>query len=132
LQQADNRQGEKYMSAINAVHISGNLTRDPELRYTAGGDAVCNITVAVNRKYKNGAGELKEEVCFVGATVFGKLAEICTSHLKKGSLVFVSGRLKQDTWEDPEGKKQTKTKVVVENIIFGKSIPQENEQEAVA
>jgi len=112
------------MSAINAVFVSGNITRDPELKYTNGGDPVCNFTVAVNRKYKNGQNELKEEVCFVGATAFGKLAEICTQYMKKGSPVFVHGRLKQDTWEDEGGKKQTKTKVVVENIQFGRTAEQ--------
>lgn len=102
---------------INFVVISGNLTRDPELRYTPSGQAVLELNVAVNRKYKVN-DEMKEEVSFFSAIVFGKFAEICKENLTKGSSVVVSGRLKQETWET-EGKKQSKTKIIAEQVVFG-------------
>lgn len=102
--------------SINYVVIGGNLTKDIELRYTPNGHAVADFVVAINRKYRNQAGELKEEVDFIGVTTFGKTAESCSQYLKKGSPVLVTGRLKQDRWEDDQGKPQTKTKVFADSV----------------
>ena len=81
------------MANLNKVFLIGNLTRDPELRYTPGRTAVANLGLAVNRKFKDSTGELKEEVCFLTVTVWDKQAEACCQYLKKGSPVFVEGVL---------------------------------------
>lgn len=106
------------MASLNKVMIIGNLTSDPEIRYTPKGTAVCNLTVAVNRKWKDNTGKPCEEVAFVGCTAFGKTAEIIGEHLHKGSPIFVEGRLAQESWEDKDGRKQTKTKVVIQEFQF--------------
>ena len=95
----------------------GNLTRDPELRYTASGAAVASFGLAVNRKYKAG-DEWKEEVCFVDITVWAKQAENCAEFLHKGSPVFLEGRLNFQSWETDTGQKRTKLEVVANNIQF--------------
>ena len=95
----------------------GNLTRDPELRYTASGAAVASFGLAVNRKYKAG-DEWKEEVCFVDITVWAKQAENCAEYLHKGSSVFLEGRLNFQSWETDTGQKRTKLEVVANNIQF--------------
>ncbi len=95
----------------------GNLTRDPELRYTASGAAVASFGLAVNRKYKAG-DEWKEEVCFVDITVWAKQAENCAEYLHKGSPVFLEGRLNFQSWETDTGQKRTKLEVVANNIQF--------------
>jgi len=102
---------------INQVCISGNLTADPELKYLATGNAVVNFTVAINSKYQKD-GQWIDEVDFIGVTAFGKVAENCGEYLNKGSKVTVSGKLKQDRWEDDNGKKQSKTKVVAALVEF--------------
>jgi len=95
----------------------GNLTRDPELRYTASGAAVASFGLAVNRKYKAGE-EWKEEVCFVDITVWAKQAENCAEFLHKGSPVFLEGRLNYQSWESDTGQKRNKLEVVANNIQF--------------
>jgi single-strand DNA-binding protein len=107
---------------INQVCISGNLTADPELKYLATGNAVVNFTVAINSKYQKD-GQWVEEVDFILVTAFGKVAENCGEFLNKGSKVTVSGKLKQDRWEDDNGKKQSKTKVVAALVEFMDSKP---------
>jgi single-strand DNA-binding protein len=87
------------MANLNKVFLIGNLTRDPELRYTPGGTGVANLGVAVNRRYKDSSGELKEEVCFLTVTVWDKQAEACCQHLQKGSPVFVEGVLQSRFWK---------------------------------
>jgi single-strand DNA-binding protein len=107
------------MANLNSVHLIGNLTRDPELRYTPGGAAVCEFSIAINRKWKNKqTGQMQEEVDFFDITAWGKTGEIAAEYLKKGRPVFIEGRLKQDRWETPEGKKMSKVKVTAENIQF--------------
>ncbi len=101
----------------NKVMISGNITKDIELRYTPQGTAVCDFSIAINRKYKSGE-ELKEEVSFIGVTAWSKTAELINKYCSKGSNIFIEGRLTQESWEDKEGKKNSKTKVVAENIQF--------------
>lgn len=88
------------MSSFNKVLLMGNLTRDPELKYTPKGSAVCQFGMAVNRKWKDQAGELKEEVTFVDCTAWSATAEAISKYLRKGSPIFVEGRLAQETWDD--------------------------------
>jgi single-strand DNA-binding protein len=107
------------MANFNKVILAGNLTRDPELRYTPKGTAVARITLAVNRTWKSESGESKEEVSFVDVDVWGRQAEVISQYMKKGRPLLVEGRLKQDTWEDKNTKqKQSKLKVVLESFSF--------------
>lgn len=107
------------MANFNKVIIAGNLTRDPELRYTPKGTAVARITLAVNRNYTGEDGQKKEEVSFVDVDVWGRQAEVIGQYMKKGRPLLVEGRLKQDTWEDKNTKqKQSKLKVVLESFSF--------------
>jgi len=108
------------MASFNKVILMGNLTRDPELRYTPKGTAIARITLAVNRVYTSGeGGEKKEEVSFVDIDVWGRQAEVISQYMKKGRPLLVEGRLKQDTWEDKNTKqKQSKIKVVLESFSF--------------
>lgn len=103
----------------NKVQIAGNLTRDPELRYTPKGTAIAKIGLAVNRVWTNEAGEKKEDVTFIDVDVFGRTAENCGQYLKKGRGVFVEGRLKLDSWDDKQtGAKRTRLGVVAESVQF--------------
>ncbi|MFH1846549.1 MAG: single-stranded DNA-binding protein [Candidatus Omnitrophota bacterium] len=113
---------------MNKVFLMGNLTRDPELRYVPSGTAVANFTVAVNRVYKDNAGEKKEDVSFIRVVVWGRMAEICGEYLTKGRSVLVEGRLKSRTWEDPDGQKKSALDVVATNVQFMGS--KEKRQEA--
>jgi single-strand DNA-binding protein len=107
------------MANFNKVIIAGNLTRDPELRYTPKGTAVARITLAVNRNYSTETGEKKEEVSFVDVDIWGRQAEVISQYMKKGRPLLVEGRLKQDSWEDKTTKqKQSKLKVVLESFSF--------------
>jgi len=104
---------------MNIVVISGNLTRDVELRYAPSGAAVGNVNIACNRKWKDQAGELKEEVSFFGVTIFGKQAETVAQYFKKGSPILIHGRLKQEVWDDKQtGKKRDKTVILMEAFEF--------------
>lgn len=104
-------------SSVNIVVLLGNLTRDPELKYTPSGAAVCEFAVALN--YIRGKGdEKKEDVSYVNICAFGKTAENAAEYLKKGRQVHVSGRLQEDRWETPDGQKRSKMKVVAERITF--------------
>ena len=106
------------MASYNKVLLMGNLTKDPELRYTPQGTAVVNLRLAVNRKYKSKEMELKEEVCFITAVVWNKQAETCNQYLHKGSSVFVEGRLQSRTWEDNTGGKRSVIEVRAERVQF--------------
>ncbi len=103
---------------LNKTFLIGNLTRDPELRYIPSGTAVANFGLAVNRKYTNSDGEKMDDVCFVDVAAWDKLAEICGEYLFKGSPVFIEGRLHMDSWEQDDGQKRSKLKVVAQNIQF--------------
>jgi len=105
------------MASFNKVILMGNLTRDPELRYTASGAGVTSFGLAVNRKYKQG-DEMKEDVCFVDITVWGKQGENCTQYLNKGSGVLIEGRLQFRTWETDDGQKRSKLDVVATTVQF--------------
>lgn len=102
---------------FNKVILIGNLTRDPELRYTPQGTSVCNFGLAVNRKYKQGE-EMKEEVTFINIVVFGKQADTCGQYLNKGSSVLVEGRLHESRWETEDGQKRSKHEIVAQSVRF--------------
>lgn len=107
------------MASYNKVLLMGNLTRDPEVRYTPKGTALANLGLAVNRVWTTEAGEQKEEVTFIDIEVWGRQAETAGQYLAKGRPVFVEGRLKLDSWEDKEsGQKRNKLKVVAERVQF--------------
>ena len=105
-------------ASFNKVMILGNLTRDPELRYIPSGQAVTTFTVAVNRTYMSQAGEKKEEVSFIRVVVWGRHAEVCNEYLKKGSSVFVEGRLQSRSWDAPDGTKRSTIEVVSQSVQF--------------
>ena len=107
------------MASFNKVILAGNLTRDPELRYTPKGTAIAQMGLAVNRSWKTETGELKEEVTFVDVSAFGRQAEVVAQYLKKGRPLLVEGRLKLEQWEDKNThQKQSKLKVVLESFSF--------------
>jgi single-strand DNA-binding protein len=107
------------MANFNKVILAGNLTRDPELRYTPKGVAIAKITLAINRTWKSETGEMKEEVTFVDVDAFGRQAEVVGQYMKKGRPFLVEGRLKLDQWEDKNThQKQSKLKVVLEGFSF--------------
>lgn len=105
------------MRGFNKVVLMGNLTRDPELRTTPNGQNVTSFSLAVNRSWKNAAGEQQEAVDYIDCNVWGKPAEIINQYMKKGSGILVSGRLQQRSWEQ-EGQKRSKVEVVVEDFNF--------------
>ena len=106
------------MASFNRVYLMGNLTKDPELRYTPQGTAVVNLRLAVNRRFKSKTGELKEEVCFITAGVWNKQAETCNQYLHKGSACFIEGRLQSRSWEDNAGQKRNVIEVRAERVQF--------------
>ena len=107
------------MANFNKVIIAGNLTRDPELRYTPKGTATARIGMAINRSWKAETGETREEVTFVDVDVFGRQAEVIAQYVRKGRPLLVEGRLKLDQWEDKTThQKQSKLKVILESFSF--------------
>jgi single-strand DNA-binding protein len=107
------------MASFNKVILMGNLTRDPELRYTPKGTAIAKIGLAVNRVWTNEAGEKKEEVTFVDVDIFGRTAENVGQYMRKGRPILVEGRLKLDQWDDKQtGQKKSKLGVVAETVQF--------------
>lgn len=114
---------------FNQVTIAGRLGRDPELRYIPSGTAVCDITVAVSDKVKKG-DEWVEKTCWVDVTLWSRTAEIANEYLKKGSVVLIGGRLEQESWQDKDGNKRSKLKVVASTMQMGsKSSTQSSRQE---
>ncbi len=107
------------MRGFSKAILTGNLTRDPELRSTTTGNSVCSFSVAVNRTYRGTDGENKEEVSFIDCTAWGRLGEVVSQYAKKGTAVLVSGRLSQRSWEDKNGGgKRSRVEVVVEDFNF--------------
>src|SRR3954462_7267974 len=107
------------MASFNKVILVGNLTRDPELRYTPKGTAIAKIGLAVNRNWTNEAGEKKEEVTFVDVDVFGRTAENVGQYMRKGRPILIEGRLRLDQWDDKQtGQKRQKLGVVAETVQF--------------
>jgi len=105
------------VAGFNKVILVGNLTKNPELRYTPNGTPVTSFGLAVNRRFRQGE-ELKEEVCFVDIVVFGKQAEHCGQYLSKGNGVIIDGRLQQRRWETEDGQKRSKHEVVAQTVTF--------------
>ncbi|MBO4855045.1 single-stranded DNA-binding protein, partial [Candidatus Saccharibacteria bacterium] len=107
------------MRGFSKAIITGNLTRDPELRTTPNGASVCSFSVAVNRTYRDASGEQKEDVSFIDCSAWGKLGEMISQYAKKGTGVLVSGRLDQRSWEDKTtGNKRSRVEIVVEDFNF--------------
>ena len=95
------------MASLNRVTLIGNLTKDPEIRYTPNGTQVLNFDLAVNHRYKDQAGNLQDDPLFIRVVVWGKQAEICSHFLVKGKAVFVEGRLRSRSWETKDGQKRS-------------------------
>jgi single-strand DNA-binding protein len=106
------------MANLNKVMLIGNLTRDPEVRYTPKGTAVADIGLAINRYFQNDNGERQEETTFVDVTLWGKQAELAQQYLGKGRPVYIEGRLQLDSWQDKDGQKRNKLKIVCDNMQF--------------
>lgn len=106
------------LPSLNRVMVVGRLTRDPEVRYTPAGHAVATISLAVNRPYRDPAGAWQEETCFLPAVLWDHQAEQAGQHLKKGSALFVEGRLVSRSWETPEGQKRQVLEVRAERVQF--------------
>ncbi len=121
------------MASVNRVIVMGNLTRDPELRYTPGGAAVTSFGLGINRRFRDNAGAQKDEVTFVEIVTWGKQAETCGEFLAKGRLVLIEGRLRQERWKTPEGESRSALTVVAERVQFlgsGRSPAAEADTEA--
>jgi len=106
------------MLNLNSVALAGHLTRDPEVRVIGADRSVASFAVAINRRYKGQDGELKEEATFVDCEAWGRTAEIIGQYLTKGSPVYIEGRLRLDTWQDKDGQKRSRLKVVADNVQF--------------
>ena len=124
------------MASYNRIVLVGNLTRDPQLSYTPSNTAVCKFGIATNHKFKDREGNIREEVCFVDCTVFGRAGETFNQYMGKGRTVLVEGRLHLNQWTTPEGDKRSKHEVIVENFTFlgtggrgdgGEGAPRRNE-----
>lgn len=106
------------MANLNKVLLMGNLTRDPEVKYTPKGTAVCDLGIAINDSYKAQDGTIKETVTYVEIEVWGRTAENCKQYLSKGRGVFIEGQLRLDQWETPQGEKKSKMKVRADRVQF--------------
>lgn len=110
-------------ASLNKVLLIGNLTRDPELRYTPSGAAVCSFGIATNRVYTSSDGQKKEEAEFSKIVSWGKLAELCSQLLTKGRKVYVEGRMQTRSWETPDGQNRQTTEVVIDDMRILDSRP---------
>jgi len=115
------------MVELNKVLLIGNLTRDPELRYTPQGTAVATLGMALNSSFKNKSGQMQKDTCFVNIVVWAHLAEVCNQYLQKGKPIFVEGRLKSRSWQDNEGKNRSVLEVVAIRVQF---MPQGQKRES--
>ncbi|MBN3039556.1 MAG: single-stranded DNA-binding protein [Candidatus Omnitrophica bacterium] len=106
------------MVNLNKVFLVGNLTKDPELRYTPQGTAVTTLRIAVNRSFKDKSGQIQKDTCFLNIVVWGQMAEVCNQYLQKGRQVFVEGRLQSRTWQNSEGKNRSVVEVVATRVQF--------------
>lgn len=119
------------MASFNRIILIGNLTRDPDYKQLASGQAVCRLGLATNRQFKNRqTGTVTQEVCFVDIDVWGAQAESCRQYLQKGRSILVEGRLKFDSWQDPQGQTRSKHSIVADRVVFLTSnIQDENSSE---
>jgi single-strand DNA-binding protein len=106
------------MASINKVILIGNLGRDPELRYTPGGQAVANFTLATNERFSNKEGEKQERTEWHRIVAWGRTGELCAQYLSKGRSVYLEGRLQTREWEDKEGQKRRTTEIVAQTVQF--------------
>ena len=106
------------MASVNKVILIGNLGRDPELRYTQGGQGVANFTLATNERWRDKDGQNQERTEWHRIVVWGKQAENCAQYLQKGRSCYIEGRLQTREWEDKEGKKRQTTEIVAQNVTF--------------
>lgn len=104
--------------SLNRAQLIGNLTRDPELRYTPNGSAVCTFGIATNRTWTTDSGEKKEEADFHNIVAWNKLAELCSQFLSKGRKVFVEGRLSTRSWTAQDGQQKTRTEIIIDDMII--------------
>ncbi len=111
------------MASLNRAFLIGNLTKDPELRYTPQGTAVTTLRIAANRNFKDKTGELKKETCFINVIAWGVVAESCNQYLQKGRSVFVEGRLQSRTWQDSQGNNRSVIEVRADRVQFLDSKP---------
>lgn len=124
------------MTGLNKVMIIGNLGADPEMRYTADGNALTNFRVAASRNYTTPDGERREETEWFSVVAWRKLAEQCSQFLQKGRRVYVEGRLRTRSWDTPDGQKRYRTEVVADRVLFldrpsGAPFPEEHEEGAM-
>lgn len=117
------------MASLNKVILIGNLTRDPEVRFTPNGTPVANFGLAINRKWTNKQGEKVEGVDYINIVVWGRLAELCGDYISKGSPVAVDGRLQSRSWETEDGSKRSTIEVVAENVQFLGRKPSERDND---
>lgn len=106
------------MVSFNKVFLIGNLTRDPELRYTPQGTPVATLRIAVNTPFKDKSGEAKRETCFINVVVWGQNAEVCNQYLEKGRCVFVEGRLQSRSWQGVDGRNHSVIEVRALRVQF--------------
>ncbi|HHT9136849.1 MAG: single-stranded DNA-binding protein [Candidatus Brocadiales bacterium] len=106
------------MASLNKVFLMGNLTRDPELRYTPAGLAVASFGIAINRAWTAKTGEQKKDVCYVDINIFGRSAEVVGEYFSKGNPIFIEGRLQFNQWETKDGQKRSTLRVVADNFQF--------------
>lgn len=106
------------MKSLNKVLLIGNLTRDPEMRYTKNGNQVCSFGLATNRTWKEKNGEQKEETEFHTITAWNDLAEICSKYLIKGLKIYIEGRLATHTWKEEDGHQRSKTEIIIDDMII--------------
>lgn len=122
--------------SLNRVQLIGNLTRDPELRYTPTGAAVCSFGLATNRSWTTDTGEKHDETEFHNIVAWNKLAELCSQFLVKGRKVYVEGRLSTRNWTTPDNQQRTRTEVVIDDMILldskGAGAPAEAHEEMTA
>jgi single-strand DNA-binding protein len=116
-------------ASLNRVILIGNLTADPELRYTPGGTARVRFSIAVNRQFKDASGKFQEEATFVPIVVWGAQAENCANYLRKGRSIAVEGRLRIDSFENADGEKVRVTEVVASSVQFLGGGPQRTAEE---
>jgi single-strand DNA-binding protein len=106
------------VAGYNRIIMIGNLTRDPDLKQLQSGQAVCRLSLASNRQFKNKQGSLTQEVCYIDVDVWGPQAESCNQYLKKGRPVLVEGRIKLDTWKETDGQTRSKHSIVADRVVF--------------
>lgn len=118
------------MVSLNKIFLVGNLTKDPELRYTPQGTAVTTLRIAANRTFKDKSGQPQKDTCFVNVVVWSQMAEVCNQYLQKGRQVFVEGRLQSRSWQNNEGKNRSTLEVVASRVQFMPQGVRQDTQEA--